>query len=331
MELSFLHIGMMKTASTYMQSIWMKDKYYALCHKGNIAFTQELQKRVKEEKTDEKISSTLKLDAEFQQGQQLIISNEGFSMGFLNDPAAQDNARRYYDYSSRVLGALPNSPGNLLIVVREPLSWIKSIFVQAVKQGWDTCAQDFVEEQYDLLKNALDLKYIVNCYRRFFNNILIVPFELLKEDEKAFWQRISRRFEVPVPEAEVGQLNTSLSLKRTFLLAKLNGLSRVLLNTLINSEDYNIPREKQKITQTYKNDGKWVHRRFAEYATEKQINQMYDYLNISDIPEEFLEFSIPEELKQSVRINYIDYLKNYLCTKYTEQYEQAWNCLSRST
>jgi hypothetical protein len=34
MGIKFIHVGMMKTATTYMQNVWLKDKQFALAHQG---------------------------------------------------------------------------------------------------------------------------------------------------------------------------------------------------------------------------------------------------------------------------------------------------------
>jgi hypothetical protein len=41
MEFDLIHIGMMKTATTYFQNIWLRNKKYNLSHKGSINFLNE--------------------------------------------------------------------------------------------------------------------------------------------------------------------------------------------------------------------------------------------------------------------------------------------------
>lgn len=323
MDIGFLHIGMLKTASTYMQNVWLKDKEYSLSWKGNIKFLKRLRSAVKKDKLNQNLKVNINTDINYKRGQKLVISNEGFSTAYMNEVDFQHKIPQFIDYSSRILGKLSDATSNLLIVVREPTSWIKSLFVQSIKQGWSGCAQDFVCDQYDLLNHSLNLEFIVNCYKEYFNNILIIPFETLKDDEDQFWNIISERFEVPVPKKKINhKINKSLDLKRTFILSKLNEISGVLLSTLTDSEEYNNVQEKNKILSTYSNDGKWVRRRFVEFADKEQLDKIYHLLNIPKIPEDFLDFNIPVELIETIESKYIGFLRENIDSKYVDFYEQ---------
>ncbi|MFD2624967.1 hypothetical protein [Salibacterium salarium] len=140
----------------------------------------------------------------------------------------------------------------------------------------------------------LDPEHIVHCYKRYFNNVLIIPYELLKTDESLFWGAIAERFQVPHPEVTINHaINTSLDLKRTFLLSKTNKISSVLLNTLCDSKDYTNMQEKNQIVSNYGNSGKWVHRRFVEYAAAEQVDEMYRLLGMSKPREDFFDVKLP--------------------------------------
>jgi len=196
--------------------------------------------------------------------------------------------------------------------VREPIPWVKSVFVQAIKQGWNGCAENFVYKQYNLLKHSLDLKFILKCYRRYFDNILIVPFEILKDDEDKFWDIISKRFEVPFAKTRTQKINKSFDLKRVFILSKLNEMSSALLNTLEDSKEYahNSSQEKDKLLNMYSHGNQWVPRRFVEFANDGQLDEIYNLFNISGIPKKFLNFNIPDELIEVIKSKYIEVLRD---------------------
>jgi hypothetical protein len=167
-------------------------------------------------------------------------------------------------------------------------------------------------------------QYIVGCYSRYFNDILILPFEILKDDEKKLWQTISKEFEVPLVTERMQKLNVSLDLKRVYILSKMNEMSRKAMNTLFNSNSYKNEREKQQITGRYKQAGKWVHRRFVEHARNKEINDMYKLFDIEDVPEDFLEFELPRELVKSIEKNYLDFLEGKIEEKYLRSYRKKF-------
>jgi hypothetical protein len=245
----------------------------------------------------------------YKAGQKIIISNEGFSSAYMNEPEHQNKIPQFIDLSSRVLGKIAGISPNLLIIVREPYSWIKSVYVQAIKQGWSGSAQDFIENQSGLILHGLDMKYLYQSYARFFKNIVIVPFELLKKDESGFWKVISDNFNLPEISVKIPPLNESLELEKVYILSKLNEVSRFIFKSLETSKTYNFIQEKEKILGSFINDGKWVNRRFLEHGTEKEINEIKNILNIREIPESFLNFSLSSELKEKINDNYNRFLE----------------------
>ena len=135
MNIGFLHIGMMKTATTYMQNTWLNDPLYCTSVKSTVPLIRALQELVKHGGLNENFKVELKIDESYSENQKVIVSNEGFSTAFLNLPSFQNRIPDFIGEASRVLGNLLSSTNNLLLVVREPLSWIKSVFKQSIAEG----------------------------------------------------------------------------------------------------------------------------------------------------------------------------------------------------
>ncbi len=212
---------------------------------------------------------------------------KGSLLLFLNDIDNQDKIPNFIEYSSRSLNNNVNS-NNLLITIRGPISWIKSIYIQSIKEGWSGSAQDFVEKQENFVLHSLNLRMIINYYKRYFDNILVLPFEFLKQSEDIFWRIISDSFQVPVVEARLSErINTSLNLERTFLLSQMNQMSRLLTDTLLESDNYQNVREKKLIVKTHLSNEKWVHRRFVENATEQNVRDLYGLFNLEAPDKDF--------------------------------------------
>ncbi|MFD2705612.1 hypothetical protein [Salibacterium lacus] len=260
MDIGFIHIGMMKTGTTYMQNIWMKDDKFSLSWKGSINYLNVLRDSItKQNLPAPPAVDQIKLDIPYQKGQKLVLSNEGFSTSFLNQHALHHKIPDFINYTSSALSQLSKSTPNVLLVVRDPISWIQSIYVQSIKQGSHGTMEDFMTKSFDFLQHSMDLEHIVNCYKRYFSNVYIMPYELFKNDEDKFWKLLSERFEVPFPKTRIQEnINPSLDLKRTHLLSHLNKLSTILTDTLINSKEYRMQQEKNQIISQYSNGGQWV-------------------------------------------------------------------------
>ncbi|WP_163538893.1 hypothetical protein [Gracilibacillus sp. YIM 98692] len=326
MRFDFIHIGMMKTATTYMQNVWQQDPTYCLSWQGNTQFLNELRNNVIQDNTNMLVSTLINTDTVPKSNQTVVVSREGFSTAFLNQPVYQDKIPEFVDYTSKSLNQVTKKTENLLITIREPISWIRSMYVQSIKQGNYGSAQEFVDKQSEFLKNSLDLEYVISCYKRYFSNILVLPFELLKENKKIFWGVISDAFQVPVAKDNLDQkMNTSLNLERTYLLSKMNEMSRLLTNTLKNSSDYNNVKEKRHLIINHLSNEKWVHRRFVEYASSEQIHELYNLFGITNPPIDFLEFKLTNDLKDAIQKNYIDFLKENTIPEVSEEYQAAFD------
>ncbi|TCT26473.1 hypothetical protein EDD68_102175 [Melghiribacillus thermohalophilus] len=323
MNTGFIHIGMMKTASTYMQNVWLRDKSYSLSWRGTMSFLEKLRETAKKDDAFHDLSLDIHVDRNLNKGETLVISNEGFSTAYLNQLEFQAKIPHFIDLTSRNLGKLAKETPNLLMVIREPLSWIRSIYIQSIKEGWSGSAQEFVDRQFTFLKHSLDLEHILGCYQRYFGNILILPYEILKQDEQAFWEIISYSFNTPVAETRISEkLNPSLDVERVYLLSKLNGMNRMILNNLAQSDNYRDAQEKTYLVKNHAHTGKWVHRRFVEFANDEKIKHLYSMFNITEPEEDFLHFHLPAELSEVIRSKFINFLKAHILPDYPEFYEQ---------
>jgi|LSQX01.2.fsa_nt_gb hypothetical protein len=324
MNIGFIHIGLMKTASTYMQNIWRKDKFYALSWKGTLKFLENLKRAVRNDDTDKYVELDINIDDNqfLNADQYMVISNEGFSTAFLNEIVFQDRIPSFIDFASKNIGRVADKTPNLLIVIREPVSWIRSMYIQSIKQGWSGSAQDFIDKQGNFIRHSLDMEHIIKCYERYFNNILVLPYELFKKNESLFWDIISYSFNIPVIKTRINKrLNESLDLKRVFILSKLNETSHIITDAISNSKEYTDYKEKKYLTNTFTDSGKWIHRRYVEYANDEQINRMYALFNIKEVPDNFLKFKIPPELLNDIQLKFISFLKNNITPEYPEYYE----------
>lgn len=326
MDLGFIHIGMMKTATTYMQNIWLTDDAYCLSWQGNLNVVNQLRTMVIKDQLSMDIKLDIKTDAACLEGQKLVISNEAFSSAYLNEIQWQHKIPQYIEYTSRILGKLSTATPNLLLVVREPISWIKSTYVQAIKQGGAGSAQQFVDNQLKFLLHSLDLEHIVNCFKRYFPNLLIIPYELFRDDESLFWNLVSEGFQVPLVTKKIDHhINQSLTPENTYILSKLNELSNVLLSGIQPAETYRNVQEKNQLMHIIDTHRKWVHRRFVEHASEEKVNEICNLLHISEPPENYFDFYIPESLEEVIRSKYINFLKQKITPEYSERYEEAFH------
>ncbi|MFC0703515.1 hypothetical protein [Marinobacter persicus] len=301
--MSFIHVGMIKTASTYLQSVWLKDEQYALAFSGAGKVVQYIRQSTLRGDFDANYPMNIELDKQPIADNNVIISSEGFSAAYLT-AIEERPVRTMMGNAAEILGTLNKETDNVLICVRSPVAWMKSVHAQFINEGqygnWDR----FFAYKEQFLKDALDLEYMLSCYEKFFNNVVVMPFEYLKQDEPGFWEALSSHFDVPRPKVQVEVQNESLKGARLRLLSSLNRVSYVLRSGLSES----CVSDGQEIDFLIKNDAnysKWVHRRFCQYASEESLLEACNLLGVQSEDASFNSVSITREMADWVEDKFI--------------------------
>ena len=165
MKISLLHIGMMKTGSTYTQNAWSQDADTCLAWNGTFTFLQTLRNATAAGELQPNDNLDIQLDKAPAPGQQIIVSNEGFSTAYLNgSQASQRLIPSYIELASAALGKALADLDTALILVREPISWIQSMHRQSINEGAANDAQAFLAKNRDFLLHSLNLAHIVASY-----------------------------------------------------------------------------------------------------------------------------------------------------------------------
>ncbi|WP_404343653.1 hypothetical protein [Vreelandella venusta] len=285
---------------------------------NNRGFLLQCRKNIANKKTSEKIE--FKIQPDNNQGdKEIIITSEGFSTAYLNDIKNQEKISDFISYTSEQLSPVSLYTPNLLIVVRDPISWIKSTYIQSIKEGNTCSAQEFVTSQKLFIQKSLDLKHITNCYKRFFKNILIMPYEIMKQDEALFWGVISDAFKCSSPNRTPSQeSNVSPSPSRVHLMAKLNKKQQYMAIKLLTHKKKAM--DSEKIANQYLESGKWLNRRLIEHATEAEIQSIRSEMGISQPPKNWMNFILDNETTHSIEKNYIQFLFDHILPEYPEYY-----------
>ena len=153
----------------------------------------------------------------------------------------------------------------------------------------------------------------MTCYKPFFNNVLILPLELLAEDEQEFWKRIEIQFKVSVPSIQLNRIHESLSSEKIKFLSEINKFSNFFISELNSIEKYTKDKLYEKEIGTLNNNyylmNKWVHRRFIEFGSKTQIEKARSLLNINQPVDKFYDFELSSQLKYTIQKKFIGFLR----------------------
>lgn len=117
---------------------------------------------------------------------------------------------------------------------------------------------------------------ILRYYKRYFEKILVLPFELLKENEDKFWHTITDTFQFPAIETRIeNKLNQSLDLEKAFLLSYLNQMPPDENEKLLNFVPYDNVMEKYESLKIHS-----LYRKLVERATNSDIAKLYNLLEL---------------------------------------------------
>jgi len=188
-----IHIGLPKTATTYLQTLWSQDPslhlvYNELAPLISRARQEGWRKEILPTAITAPIEPVMPLP-----GRRLIISNEALSNAYVNERASKEQIRCFQEWAAAQTKALiPKA--KILIVVREPESWIRSIYNQAIKQGGGDTFRQFLRRECDYLEQSLNIRDLFTLWKKHYgsDNVLILPMELLRDDETTFLHQISR-------------------------------------------------------------------------------------------------------------------------------------------
>jgi len=211
---SLIHIGLPKTATTYLQTAWSLDPGVCLVQNGLLPLINDARQRGKEliNTNFTPSAAPINFDSQPQHGQKLVFSNEALSSAYLNERASAAQIRTFQELAAaRMKSTVAKS--KILLVTRSPEKLILSIYNQAVKQGGTDTFRQFVRRERDFIEQALNIRELFNIWKPHYGsgNILILPMELLRDDEPRFYKEIEKFSGVPQPRVKApDSVNTSL-------------------------------------------------------------------------------------------------------------------------
>lgn len=178
---SLIHVGLRKSASTYLQWVFGEDPSIFLIHNP---FFAELSRKVREAavKGVRLTATDIGLDLSGPK-KRTVVSYEGFTNCSNN---AAENAVYIETWASILRGL--GEDNTVLILTRAPESWIKSEYNQHIKEGFYASFQQFLKARRPSIVQNLDVGMIYKTYAYLFGteNLLLLPSELLRDDPARF-------------------------------------------------------------------------------------------------------------------------------------------------
>ena len=326
--LDFIHIGMGKCASTYLLHVFNYD-HNCDC----LDVTGLVSEARKMARTNNFTRQRIRLSSVPVPGRPQMASAEGFTFAFLNEPQRYSKMALLHKFSARLLGE-SKLTNQILVIVRDPVDWLRSAHEQYVKQGGHLSYTAYFESAQQLLRQSLDLANILKEFGKYFD-VVVLSSDELKKSPDIFWGRYSENLKVREPSKQVFQAisgrkvagNQSLGSKLP-LLAKLNKIHCVKSEILEHSSNYRrtFQQEYPRLSKSIKDSWIWGNRRLVEFGSENELLALEEDLNIEkDFQKVFVDTDMKEHLEAKFLkpLTELPTIPESLVMNYLEKVEQV--------
>ncbi|MGF1605840.1 MAG: hypothetical protein ACFB22_05830 [Rhodothalassiaceae bacterium] len=212
--LSFIHIGLPKCGSTFLQNIYSNAPNTATFALD--VLNDWVAKTVSEggqPPTLPRVSLPAELVAAQQQGKTLFASTERLSVPFLHQADIEQALPAHRSLIARTL-AHQELSDHIWLMVRDPIAWIRSMHTQSIKQGAFDDAQTFLARHWPTLQHGLDLEGHLEVWTSAIPHLLLTPLETLQDDEEATLKSVEAFCGAPAPPAALRARLAQMSLVR---------------------------------------------------------------------------------------------------------------------
>jgi len=289
-QLRFVHVGLGKCASTYLQSAWIQDARYVAVDSS--AYAVSGRKFAAQEKKIPAISQRLSVNE--MPGQYAMSSCESFLYGYDTDPkVATTMMRSLFDNSAQIISSIVDTQ-KILVVVRDPVAWVQSAFTQAIKQGGSETYAEFLDTYGTWIQRSLDLRKINELFGRRFDTVALMSSDDLRHRPDFFWGRYESIFDCPRPNEPKTiplQQNESLSkenIKRLMVFNRFRKMFRQFFDApgMYQKSSPILGNEYEGLLEKFpqlNSDFNWIARRFFEFADEELLSDADHLLGAADV------------------------------------------------
>ncbi len=308
----FIHVGLGKCASSYLQSVWGVDSQYRrLDISGVVEHATVLANDLS---CDKYPAINLDMGANVE-NQCHILSSEGFTFAFINELDKRQNLAKLYQVSANLLG-LNKLSDSVLILVRDPVDWLKSAHGQTIKEGASWSYASFFQQQRGFIESSLNIELIYQEFSAHFSNVVILSADTLKKHPEDFWSAYGALLGAPIPMKDSLEKSADKSNKgldgRLYKLAKLNRYNATLKKTFGSLASYQRarPEEAAHFEEIIRTKLHWFNRRISEFADDEGLSGLANLLKDVDDVASFDKVFIDKDMQCFIEKHYLQPLRN---------------------
>ncbi|WP_300530691.1 hypothetical protein [Maricaulis sp.] len=305
----FIHFGLPKCGSTFLQSVWGEDKQYTAANLAQAANAAR-QLAAKGQLTG---LPRLDIGLRARPGTKMVASSEGFSWAYMDQPQLLPKIADLHRVAASLTGAAKLSE-TALFVVRNPVNWIRSAHEQSIKEGGFGTGAEFLQSHRALIENVLDLAHIRDTYGQHFKRVVFLSADEMRHQPEAFWARYERVLGAPIPkDAAIQRVaeddsysNVSLR-ERMVLLARMNKVMRGVAEAWAGFDPVppHVAKEREHFLAPFNQARLWAARRVSELSSAEELEAILGGAH-ADIADGFTDLPLGDDLKAHLRTHFCD-------------------------
>ena len=298
-----VHIGLGKCMSTYLQNMWARDP--AIRNIEGRQLVQAVNDAIVAHVQHGTELPEINLNFKSADVPNRIFTAEGFTFSFLNAAEMGASIPMKHRYVARTIaGFAPR----VLLVVRDPVSWIASAHAQSINQGGFRNRQQFVSQCRASVLNNLNLNTITQAFTDQGFEVVMLPMELLAEEPDAFWALLEHTCGLSTP-ADLRPLSMTdqnrTNHKQLPLAAAINRVHARLADGVRRGNE----PDAEAVLQTLGHAQAWGARRGLSGADEAVLAELRGLVNHAD-EDAFLSYEVDEAFVAALRRDFITPLES---------------------
>lgn len=307
-DIDLLHFGMGKCMSTSLQQLWRESKQVRYVDTRELSWkvNAKLIECVQKEKAIPPIDLPL---GQIRNELPLIISNEEFTFSFTTAPqlAAFLPLKQKY-----IANQLQHRAKRLLLIVRSPMSWIKSAHSERIHKGGFETMTEYLDNLGPLVTAMTNVRQFLSYWEDSWDRLTIMPMELFVKSPDQFWKIYVDELGLPKPTdtsaMNVKNKTNKDSVETAAALNKLLFYNSKLAEKYSPEPNYNNLVSNKQIVgamDSARMNGTYL---ALNRASQEEIQAIQEYINFVPNPD-FGRVSLSTQMREHLEKNFIETLR----------------------
>ncbi len=309
-KLDFIHIGLGKCMSSRLQGHWERDAGYNCLNAQGVsgAVDQIVKGCAIGSPNIEAALSGINLNfPPFKSGVVNVLTSEDLTFSYLHNPELGDTIALKDEAASKLLAGLTDK---VLVLVRDPVDWIKSCYAQHIKEGGCVPIQEYLISHRSVILNNLNLDRRVEAWSRSGAEVVILPTELAGRSDDEFWASYEQRLDVSRPSnwpENLDFVTTNITSYASLEPHRRMNELMLLLQGILEKADLKQKTETLNMMESARRYGvRWA----FSAADDSQLSDILKSLNMGVEDSGFGEISLDDDYLNTIETAFMSALRN---------------------